>query len=34
LPRHVRVTDGEKLNLKPRKGSLHLFDPESGQRLN
>jgi len=34
LPRHVRVTNGEKLNLRPRKGSLHLFDPESGQRLN
>jgi ABC-type sugar transport system ATPase subunit len=34
LPRHIRVTDGEKLNLKPRQDSLHLFDPESGQRLN
>jgi len=34
LPRHVRVHDGEQLNLKPRDGALHLFDPESGNRLN
>jgi ABC-type sugar transport system ATPase subunit len=34
LPRHIRVRDGENLKLKPRQNSLHLFDPESGHRLN
>ena len=34
LPRHIRIADGENLRLKPRRDSLHLFDPESGQRLN
>jgi ABC-type sugar transport system ATPase subunit len=34
LPRHIRVDDGETVSLKPREGSLHIFDPESGQRLD
>jgi ABC-type sugar transport system ATPase subunit len=34
LPRHIRVGDGELLNLKPRPDSMHLFDPDSGRRLN
>lgn len=34
VPRHIRVADGDKLYLKPRDGSVHLFDPDTGQRLN
>jgi ABC-type sugar transport system ATPase subunit len=34
LPRHIRIADGDNLRLKLRRDSLHLFDPESGQRLN
>ncbi len=34
VPRHIRVSDGEILNLKPRKNSVHLFDRESGVRIN
>ncbi len=34
VPRYVRVRDGETVALRPREGAVHLFDPESGRRLN
>jgi len=34
VPRHVRVAEGDKLNLKPRDDAVHVFDAESEQRLN
>ena len=34
VPRHIRVSDGEMLNLRPRENAVHLFDPESGNRIN
>ena len=34
LPRYTAVRDGETLSLTPRDGAVHLFDPETGDRLN
>ncbi|MSO69237.1 MAG: sn-glycerol-3-phosphate ABC transporter ATP-binding protein UgpC [Alphaproteobacteria bacterium] len=34
VSRHMRAVEGDVLTLRPRDGSLHLFDIESGQRLN
>ena len=34
LPRYTAVHEGETLALAPRAGAVHLFDPETGQRLN
>ena len=34
LPRYTAVREGETLALAPRAGAVHLFDPETGQRLN
>ena len=34
LPRYTAVRDGETLSLMPRNGAVHLFDPETGDRLN
>ena len=34
LPRYTAVREGETLALSPRAGAVHLFDPETGQRLN
>jgi multiple sugar transport system ATP-binding protein len=34
VPRYVRVSDGETVALRPRDGAVHLFDPETGRRLN
>ena len=34
LPRYTAVREGEALALSPRAGAVHLFDPETGQRLN
>ena len=34
LPRYTAVREGETLTLTPRAGAVHLFDPETGQRLN
>ena len=34
LPRHTVVRERETLALTPRDGAVHLFDPETGQRLN
>ena len=34
LPRYTAVHEGETLALTPREGAVHLFDPETGQRLN
>ena len=34
LPRYTAVREGETLALTPRAGAVHLFDPETGQRLN
>ena len=34
LPRYTAVHEGETLALRPRAGAVHLFDPETGQRLN
>ena len=34
LPRYTAVHEGETLALSPRAGAVHLFDPETGQRLN
>ena len=34
LPRYTAVREGETLALTPRAGAVHLFEPETGQRLN
>ena len=34
LPRYTPVRERETLSLTPRAGAVHLFDPETGQRLN
>ena len=34
LPRYTAVAERETLTLTPRAGSVHLFDPETGNRLN
>ena len=34
LSRHAPVRERETLALTPRDGAVHLFDPETGQRLN
>ena len=34
LPRHAPVRDDQTLALAPRAGAVHLFDPETGHRLN
>ncbi len=34
LPRYTAVRERETLSLTPRPGAVHLFDPETGQRLN
>jgi len=34
LPRHTAVRERETLTLAPRAGAVHLFDPETGIRLN
>jgi len=34
LPRYTAVRERETLSLMPRPGAVHLFDPETGQRLN
>ncbi len=33
-PRHATVRENETLALAPRAGAVHLFDPETGRRLN
>ena len=34
LSRHTAVREGETLSLVPRESAVHLFDPETGRRLN
>ncbi len=34
LPRYAPVREDQTLSLAPRDGAVHLFDPESGHRLN
>ncbi|MDE0051879.1 MAG: ABC transporter ATP-binding protein [Rhodospirillales bacterium] len=34
LPRYTAVREGETLSLAPRAGAVHLFEPETGQRLD